>query len=392
MNDSRDLLIVSYHALPAVTPGSLRVAWTAGGLAHRGWRVTVLTAEPTPTSLDGVSVITTRGGGEPPAFLRGRFRTLWNDYAVPDRYVRWNAVVAPHLRDYLSAHPHATVLSTSPPHSTHLAIAAVRRSHRFRWYADFRDPWTAPQRYPRFATAWHRRQEARVLAVCDGVIANTPGNRVALLDAFSIQPDRVHVVENAFDDAMLEAATPVPDDSADLTFFGEVYPGMTNDLVMAMGRIHARDPARVPHVAIVGDVDPRERARIAGAGLNAFFEERGRVPYAESLRAMKRARALLVLLPARASWRTCVPSKVYPYLASGRPVLAIGPEGDTARVLRETGAGVALVPTGDADALAAGLLAFVSGQTHPDRRADAIRRYAASSRVDALETVIAGGA
>jgi hypothetical protein len=57
---------------------------------------------------------------------------------------------------------------------------------RFVWVADFRDPWTAPLRQPkrRANLALQRSLERWVLDGCDGVIANTEGNRDRLLAAF----------------------------------------------------------------------------------------------------------------------------------------------------------------------------------------------------------------
>ncbi len=57
---------------------------------------------------------------------------------------------------------------------------------------------------------------------------------------------------------------------------------------------------------------------------------------------MRAAHALVLLLPADPAWASCVPSKLYPYLASGRPVLVLAPRGDAAAIVEEARAGVAL--------------------------------------------------
>jgi glycosyltransferase involved in cell wall biosynthesis len=398
MTSPHHLLLVSYHALPRVTPGSLRVEWMASHLARRGWRVTVLTATPEPASIAGVRMISTAaaGGALREAGHPGRLRTLWNDHALPDRHVGWARVLVRHARAIMDATAVDVVLSTSPPHSTHLGVAWLRRGRPFRWVADFRDPWTAPARQPRspLSSALHRRMEASVLRACDGVIANTDGNRAALHAAFPDLPrGKVRVVENAFDDAMLDAAAVPVTETADLTYVGEVYPGMTDRLVAALARLREQGPDAVPRLAVHGDVDPRERRKIEAAGLGAYVEFRGRVPHAESLRAMQRARSLLLLLPHADNWATCVPSKLYPYLASGRPVLALVPEGDAARIVRESGAGEALSGSDDV-AIAAAVGAFVSRVRRegpwPQQRSEVIRRYAAGAQAARLDEMLTG--
>ena len=69
---------------------------------------------------------------------------------------------------------------------------------------------------------------------------------------------------------------------------------------------------------------------------------KGVVSPAQSLRVMRDARSLLLLLPMDPRWATCVPSKMYSYLFTERPILAVVPEGDAARIVRATGSGVAV--------------------------------------------------
>ncbi len=389
------VVVVSYHALPDVTPGSLRVAWMTSRLAERGWDVTLLTSGPATATADGVRVVSTRTTGASPPPRPGRLRRLWNEVAIPDRYVGWSFVLARRLAPILDDGRVDVVLSTSPPHSTHLALAWLRRRRAFRWVADFRDPWTAPSRYPRspVVARLNRRMESQVLMACDGIIANTEGNRGALLGAFpSLARERIHVIPNAFDDAMLAGRGGGVADPADITYIGEVYPGMMDRLVDTLRILRARSPSSVPTLGIYGDIDPREWRKLEEAGLTGYVDVRGRVSHEKSLDAMRSARSLLVLLPARESWATCVPSKLYPYLASGRPVLALVPEGDAAKIVREAGAGVALTG-GDASATANDVSAFLesvrSGASWP-RREDVVRRYASSVLAAGLDAVLSG--
>jgi glycosyltransferase involved in cell wall biosynthesis len=375
------VLIVSYHYLPRVTPGSLRVAAIARHLARDGWRVTILTSSAA-TPEDGIRVVATgtaRSSGGTGA-VRRRTRSLWKDVAIPDPHVTWIPALLRGASALLDEGA-GVVFSSSPPHSTQLALSLLRRSRRFRWVADYRDPWTAPSRQPRRAAslALQAAMEARALSAADCVIANTAGNRDALLARFGLAKDRVRVVTNGFDDAMLDAA-PEASDQADLTYVGEVYPGMMDRYVAAVAMMRERGGA-VPTLATYGDIDPREWRRLEAAGLAASVERRGVVSHEDSLRAMRAARALLLLLPDRESWRTCVPSKLYPYLAARRPVLALVPEGDAASLVRHANAGEALTDP-DAGATAAAISRFFERRrAEPDLEAgreELLRPYAYS--------------
>ncbi len=405
MSERRRVIIVSYHHLPSLTPGSLRVAALSRELMARGWDVTVVTATPgSVIGHEGVDVVTVPVmGQEPGAAASGAagraVARVSRILSFPDRFAGWMLPLQRAVGRLLREHPNAVVLSTSPPHSTQFALAVLRKRRRFRWVAEFRDPWTAPRRHPgrRHSVPLMRRMEAMVLKSCDAAIANTPGNRVALQRAFpGIAPYKLHVITNGYDEALLSRDGSVDARGTDLTYVGEIYPGMVDVYIAALERIRSRNPENVPTLTVVGNVDPGEKAKLEAAGLADVVRYRGFLPYEESLDAMLQAKALLVLLPRDEVWASCVPSKVYPYLAVRRPVLAVVPEGDTAEIVRGCGAGVA-VTSRDADAAALAIEDFVcalrSGREMTERNPGAVREYslrAIGERVHGLLESVAG--
>jgi glycosyltransferase involved in cell wall biosynthesis len=255
------------------------------------------------------------------------------------------------------------VFSSTPPHSSQFGVRLARAFRRFRWIADFRDPWTAPPRRPRgrFDLSLQRAMERSVLGRCDHVIANTPGNRDALLSAFpALGESRLSVVTNAFDDG--DPVVPAGDVGAvldcDIAYFGELYPGMLDVYLAAVAEL-VKGGKRVPRLHVFGMVDDDDVARVHAAGLGDRIVFRGTVPYARSISLMRASRSLLLLLPDMPRWATCVPSKLYAYLFAGPPILAITPAGDTARIVAETGRGVTVLPD-DAGVVADALDRFVT--------------------------------
>jgi glycosyltransferase involved in cell wall biosynthesis len=195
---------------------------------------------------------------------------------------------------------------------------------------------------------------------CDCVIANTAGNRDELLASFpGLDASRVRVIPNAFDTETLPDAAPADDPAiaCDIAYFGEVYPGMLDAYLDALRLLVARDAASAPRLHVFGKVDGDVR-RVQRDGLASHVVFMGVVSYTRSLALMRAAPSLLLLLPDGDAMATCVPSKLYPYLFTGRPVLALVPPGDAARVVEETGAGEVIAP-GEPALMAARLAAFV---------------------------------
>jgi glycosyltransferase involved in cell wall biosynthesis len=402
MNRARALLIVSYHYLPFATPGSRRVDSVARRLAERGWKVTILTAaaprDAAPEAPHPVEVIRTarvpvaavRGTG--PAIAAPPRGRLGRALSFPDKYAGWLPSLLRGLAELLSTRSFDVVFTSSPPHSSQFAVALARARRRFRWVAEFRDPWMFPRRRPlNRASAWaQERMERYVLMSCDRVIANTDGNRTALLAAMPrLAPGKVVVVPNGFDAVDFTGPAP-PRSDADLTYVGEIYPGMLAMYADVLSTLRERSPGSVPVLELFGTVDPREQRRLEERGLDAFVSRHGFVSHGESIRAMRAARALLVLLPPGERWATCVPSKVYWYLAARRPVIAMVPEGDAARVVRGTGAGWTITdtePARAAEALAGALARSRAWDGGPNSTT-AAAEYEIDAIVDRLEAVL----
>ena len=110
----------------------------------------------------------------------------------------------------------------------------------------------------------------------------------------------------------------------------------------------------------VGPVDEAVRADLDRLGLAGIAEHRPYVPHLEAVREMRAATALLLSIEPFALEAGMITGKAYEYLASGRPVVGVGPAGgDAARLLADTGAG-ALLARDDVDGIAHHLGALYS--------------------------------
>lgn len=409
LQNRRRLLVVTYHFPPIASAGVFRVSGLIRNLEKSGWDIDVLTVRDSPfdthdpSTLDllppdltvtrtrsfdlSAALLRSRRTGRAPApspaagtagnptgvggaparrrsgvlrrLFRGVFHALVRLTSFPDRRVGWTLPLMRAAWAWLSRNPGAAVLSSTPPHSTHLALAFLKPLRRFHWVVDFRDPWTAPMRLPkrRVMSYLNRALESWVLRRADIVVANTPGNRDALLESFQwLDPGKVVTITNGFDPADVGDTASDGAIDADIVYFGEIYPRMLALYLDALSVLRSRGAA-VPRLKVYGLMSEDDRARVRERGLEDSIEFMGAVPYRESLALMKRARALLLLLPAGDVWRTCVPSKLYPYLFADARVLALGPEGDASRILTETGRGVT-ISSEDPEHIADAITAF----------------------------------
>ena len=274
--------------------------------------------------------------------------SVWirGNFFVPDARRFWIGPSVRRLRAYLKDHPVDALYSSGPPHSCHLIARNLKRATGLPWLADFRDPWTEIDFYDQLMlTAWadrqHHRQEQTVLREADRVtsVGWTTAQQLGKLG------DRaVDVVFNGFDETDFPAeAAAAPDDTFTVCHAGSVNRDRNSpELWAVLGELAATDPVFRAKLRLrfAGKVEENTFRQIEAAGLAENLERIDYVPHSEVTTLLARARVLLLLLNDTPTVKGVLTGKLFEYLAARRPILAIGtPDGDAARVLRETGAG-----------------------------------------------------
>ncbi|MGB3544705.1 glycosyltransferase, partial [Rubrivirga sp.] len=213
------------------------------------------------------------------------------------------------------------------------------------WVADFRDPWTAINFYDDLpmtpaARALDRRFERNVLRAADAVTTVSPTWARLLERTAGLKSGSVEVVQNGVDLEDVPAERePVRADAFSLVHVGSLYATRDPGVVWrAVRQLRAQGEVEKLVVRLVGKTDGAvlEAARATGAPVEA-------VPYvthADAVLEQARAGLLLLSIERFAAEDGMITGKLYEYLASGRPVLGVGPvEGDAAALLAETDGG-----------------------------------------------------
>jgi glycosyltransferase involved in cell wall biosynthesis len=257
---------------------------------------------------------------------------------IPDARVWWVKPSVRFLTAYLREHPVDAIVSTGPPHSMHLiALGLKKKFPQLRWIADWRDPWTNIDFYDQLKlTTWadrkHHRLERAVVTSADVNVA-VGWTMAEELDALGSR--RTEVITNGFDpDDVPSPPVPVDTDYS-LVHVGNMTASRDIPQLWPVLAELCRTDAefgRKFKLRFVGPVDQAVLASIEKAGLLDHVERLGSVDHAQAMREMQRARLLLLSVNDTANAKGVLTSKVFEYLAVGRPILAFGPkDGDVAR-------------------------------------------------------------
>jgi glycosyltransferase involved in cell wall biosynthesis len=426
----RRVLLFAYFYPPLAGGGVHRVLSFTRHLPAHGWACTVVCAGERDywvrdDSLVAVvpgetEVLRVPGGSGLSAWLKLRrddaqgrrsdrafrpLRALVDWFLLPDSYAGWAGRARATVEARIARGDIDVLLSSSPPDSVHLAAREAARATGVTWVADFRDPWVGLQfRTP--PTPWHaaaqRAMEARVLTGASLVLAASRTHAEALGARTEARPRAVLHLPNGF-----EPAPPGPPGTvaADRDHFRVVFTGSLSlmdelgTLIDAVAALLARDPGAraVLRVDLLGPYDREWETRARARGLDGVLRFAGARAHAESRAAQRAAELLLLWRPRGEGYRTMVPGKLYEYLASGRPVLALLPEGDEAAVLVRRAGGAVIAP-GAAQTLERELAGRLARWRAGARAADAVpdwlgghtREHLAGTLARALDGLVAG--
>ena len=271
------------------------------------------------------------------------------EFPPVDAALYWALAIVPGCLKLIRREKIDVIYSTSFPYSDHVAGYLLKKLTGKPWVADFRDPWT--QNASARNTGWRYRVdqwvEQKVLHTADRVIGVTPSYTADLLRLAPGRPAEHFVtIENGYDQAdfpeqsaLPEAPTAAAEGCGQVTLahVGFVYHGTALPFLRAL---EALGPAGAKlKVRFVGGLPADETAWLADHAPAAQVTVEPRRPHAAALEVMRRADVLLLFALGGQGKSGHYPGKLFEYMASGRPILMIGPEGDAAELVQGSGTG-----------------------------------------------------
>lgn len=269
-------------------------------------------------------------------FIRGNF-------FIPDARKNWVKPSVDYLSQIIKDETIETIITTGPPHSLHLIGLNLKQHLGVKWIADFRDPWTTigyhkQLKLTRKSAAKHKQLEREVLGKADEIIATsfTTGKEFQ-----SIVNKKVNVITNGYDNQ--DDFNIIMDDKFTLSHIGsllskrnpEVLWKVLNELIQE----HA-DFKKSFQLNLVGLVSDDVLESIHRHQLMDFVNLVGYVKHDEAIRFQRQSQVLLLIEIDSEDTKCIIPGKLFEYMVSERPILAIGPKGsDVETIVKQTNTG-----------------------------------------------------
>ncbi|NWG21482.1 MAG: glycosyltransferase [Chloroflexi bacterium] len=376
--DTRRILAVSYYYAPIENPGTRRVGSFVRYLPQYGYHPVVLTTSSYGTTADDDSALILRapdlldvarslvrrvvrvradsasGWQGPLVAPDSRISAVLEQVMIPDIQLGWLPGAVMRGRVLLRTGFFRAIFSSSPPVTAHLVGYALKRASGLPWVADFRDGWLfePPNKVVLSSIIRQRIEGVLERAVAEGADRIVTVNDVLADDMRRRYPataKKVVVISNGYDPAEYNFA---PSTMSSVRF-RVVHTGslaysrkrtLITGLLAALQRLrqqHAPVMERLD-VRLIGKLSLAERAAIADAGLDESITIVGSVAHSDVLRIQSEAEVLLLVTAADDASVTT--SKLFEYLASGRPILALTGRSAAGALIEELNAGEVVHP------------------------------------------------
>ncbi|WP_282135834.1 glycosyltransferase family 4 protein [Seonamhaeicola maritimus] len=269
-------------------------------------------------------------------YVRGNF-------FIPDARKNWVSPSVEYLSSFISKENIETIITTGPPHSLHLIGMHLKDNLGVRWIADFRDPWTTIGYHKKLKLTRRSRKkhlflEKSVLNNADQVIVTS---FVTKNEFSEITNKPIEVITNGYDYESVKLVE--LDTKFSLAHIGSLLSKRNPEILWQVlhDLIHEESGFSSDfRLNFIGAVSDEVIISIEKYCLSDYTSNMGYVSHKESVKFQKKSQTLLLIEIDSEETKCIIPGKLFEYMVSERPIVAIGPkDSDVEKIIKETNTG-----------------------------------------------------
>lgn len=395
--EPQSVLLVAYYYPPSGSVGARRTLKFARYLQEFNWRPVVLTvnedifADKDITSMEqvhDVPVYRTRcwsfnrlarnlrkksdhkSGSDLPTGRRSRayrmivgIKRLFQSLMIPDTEIGWLPFAVYRGLKIIRREKIKLIYASSPPPTTLLVGTLLSLLTNRPLVLDLRDSWAIHPDWlyieenqgilsPIYrARVWFEGVLERItFKLAGAIVLNTEALREVYKANRPTSAERMVTITNGYDASDFQSACQhqAQGDLFSLVFVGSYY-GFHRPDYFLKGLHHLLhdkpEMAKLLRVIFIGELETASSWQlIRELGLSELVQVVDRVPHREAIKWLKQANALLLTLPPVIMVNWWIPAKLFEYLAAEKPIFAVMPEGEAARLVRDSGRGILVDP------------------------------------------------
>lgn len=371
----KKVLLISYYWPPAGGAGVQRPLKFVKYLREFGWEPIVYTCETkdlqvkTDESLlndipAGIQILKkkiwepynlffkiNKNKAEPNGFKSFQKKTLLSKILLyirsnlffPDAKMFWIYPSYWYLKKIIKDQKIDVIISTGPPHTTHIIALKLKKATGVNWIADFRDPWTKIEYFSdlkltNFIKNQHFKFEKKVLDNANAVVVV---GKTMKKEYEEITSNSIHIITNGFDSSDFSNSPSKIKPKFNFSHTGTLRDTQNHDAFWkALAEICEENSDFKSELELnfygFTDNSVLECAKMYGLENNVNLIEY--VSHNEIVKIQQESLILLLIINKLDNPNRIITGKIFEYIASQRPILLLGPlEGDAADILNKVG-------------------------------------------------------
>jgi glycosyltransferase involved in cell wall biosynthesis len=271
---------------------------------------------------------------------------LWirGNVFIPDARFLWVKPSVGYLKNYIKENNIDTIITSGPPHSLHLIGLELKQQLNVKWFADFRDPWTTigyhkSLKLSAYAQKKHKQLESKVLNTADTVLVTSKTTK-SEFELLTSKP--IEIITNGYD---VETTERYPlDEKFTMAHIGSFLSDRNPRILWkAIAELinERQDFKDDFQLKLIGAVSQEVLDTLEEFRLRDYTNNLGYVSHKEAVRQQRISQVLLLIEIDSEETKSIIPGKLFEYMVSERPIIAIGPENaDFAEIIQTTNTGV----------------------------------------------------
>ncbi len=249
-----------------------------------------------------------------------------------------------YLKKYIQENNIDTIVTSGPPHSLHLIGLQLKTELNIKWLADFRDPWTTigyhkALKLSEYAKKKHKFLEKQVLTSADTIIVTSKTTK-AELEVLTKKP--IEVITNGFD--VTEIAKQTLDEKFTISHIGSFLsdrnPAILWQVLSELIKENQKFAENLK-LNLIGKISQEILDEINKYNLSSYCDNIGYIDHNKAIILQKKSQVLLLIEIDSELTKCIIPGKLFEYMVSERPIIALGPKGsDIEAIILDTNTGI----------------------------------------------------
>ena len=246
------------------------------------------------------------------------------NFFIPDSRVGWNKYAYKKVINIISKKKIDCLITTGPPHSTHLIGLKIHNKYKLKWIVDLRDPWTEifylKNRFRfHFSKQKNKKLESEVLENSDAIITTVGEKYHKLLSAKVSNKEKIFKIYNGFDKSVYEKISINKTNQFNIVFTGVL--SKNHNYKVFKDAIELLNPKRNRlriKLILAGRIDMDLKNIFSK---NIEIDYKGYVNHGEAIRLIKSSHLLINFVYEDTEETDMLSGKLTEYIASGSPII-----------------------------------------------------------------------